>query len=515
MTLSIHAKVFLTLLLACVLVLLGTLAFVHWSLQRGLIELADAREQARVEVIAERLTEIHARDGSWDALKGSPQQWIGALFGLEGAGSGRRLRPSEGRRLPPLVRRLLESESLMGGDGGAGWPPSLPPRPAHHDGTPRNIPIELRLMLLDVDGTLLYGQPELLSRSRRLALEWGGQPIGSLAIIPGPPVAELADLHFVERQGGRLVLFVLAMLALAAILADPLSRRLIRPVQAVQQIARTLAAGDYSARVRATGNDELSRLGADIDALAAALEQTDRARRQWVADISHELRTPIALLRAHLEAMQDGVRPLEHSAIDRLHGDVLRLSRLVDDLQDLAMTDLGALTYRMRDTDLADILADEIEQYRARFEQARLDLIFENRLDRPSGEATRLGRHAQPRLWADPDRLAQLFGNLLRNSLSYTDPGGALRVTLARGPDGAYRIRFADTAPGVPAADLPHLFDRLYRVDHSRSRNTGGAGLGLAIAKNVVEAHGGTITAAAAETGGCEILITLPTLMRR
>jgi two-component system sensor histidine kinase BaeS len=251
---------------------------------------------------------------------------------------------------------------------------------------------------------------------------------------------------------------------------------------------------------------ELARLGRDINALADALGRNDRARRRWVADISHELRTPIALLRAHLEAMQDGVRPLERTEVDRLHGDVLRLSRLVEDLNDLATTDLGALAYRMQEIDLAEILGEDIDAFRTRFEAAGLDLVFDNRL---AGRRDAAQARCAP-LYADAGRISQLFGNLLHNSLSYTDPGGGLTVTLDAAPPGAYRVNFEDTAPGVPSEDLPRLFDRLYRVDASRSRHTGGAGLGLAIAKNVVLAHGGTIEAQAAAAGGCAIRIELP-----
>jgi two-component system sensor histidine kinase BaeS len=503
MSFSIHTKVFLTLLLACVLVLSGTQAFVHWSLQRGLVELAEAREQSRVEAIGERLTEIYAREESWAPLRASPRLWLGALLGRDWPAEGRRGRPGEGLRQPPWARRFMGAHHQADGGDGLVWPPPLALRDERRD---QGTPIELRLMLLDAEGALIYGRPELLSDTRRFPLDLDGTPIGELAIIAGPPVAELADLHFVERQGGRLWLIVAAMLALAAALAYPLSSRLIRPVQGFQETARRLAAGDYNARVEIGGGDEIARLGGDINALADALGRNDRARRQWVADISHELRTPIALLRAHLEAMQDGVRPLERAEVDRLHGDVLRLARLVEDLNDLATTDLGALAYRMQEIDLAEILAEDIDAFRTRFEAAGLDLVFDNRLagQRDTGPAG-----CAP-LYADAGRISQLFGNLLHNSLSYTDAGGGLTVTLDAAPLGGYRISFEDTAPGVPTEDLPRLFDRLYRVDASRSRHTGGAGLGLAIAKNVVLAHGGTIEAHAAKAGGCAIRIELP-----
>jgi two-component system, OmpR family, sensor histidine kinase BaeS len=497
MALSIHTKVFLTLLLACVLVLLGTQAVVHWSLQRGLIELADAREQARLTVIAEQLTEIYARDESWAPLRASPRLWVGTLLGRDWSAEGHRGRGGHGEHAPHWMRRLLGPSRNGAGRQVFEWPPR---HVLEEDRQGQGVPLALRLMLLDADGALVYGRAELLPATRRFPLELDGMPIGQLALIAGPPIPELTDLHFVDRQGGRLWLIAMAMLALAAALAYPLSSRLIRPVQGFQNTARRLAAGDYSARVSVGGDDEIARLGRDINALAGALERNEQARRAWVADISHELRTPIALLRAHLEALQDGVRPLEQDEVDRLHADLLRLSRLVEDLNDLAMTDLGALAYRKEEIDLAEVLADEIDAFQTRFAAASLTLKLDNSLARGAP------------LHADPDRMSQLFRNLLQNSLSYTDPGGALRVTLDVRPGGGYRVTFEDTAPGVPTQDLPRLFDRLYRVEASRSRHTGGAGLGLAIAKNVVVAHGGTIEARAAAAGGCEIRIDLPAL---
>jgi two-component system sensor histidine kinase BaeS len=287
------------------------------------------------------------------------------------------------------------------------------------------------------------------------------------------------------------------MVLIAAVLAYPLSRRLVRPVRAFQQTAQRLAGGDYEARVQVQGGDEIARLGRDLNALAAALGRNEQARRRWVADISHELRTPIALLRAELEAIQDGVRPLDRTAVDALHGDVLRLGRLVDDLYELSMTDLGALRYRMVPTDIGEVLEADLDALRPRFAAAGLTLMYEDR------------RPARTESPADPDRLSQLFRNLLRNSLQYTDPGGSLEVRLHQGGD-RLTLDFQDSAPGVPPEALPRLFDRLYRIDTSRSRNTGGAGLGLAIAKNIVEAHGGTIRADPSPAGGLWIRVEMP-----
>ena len=507
MTLSIRAKLFLALLLACLLVVIGTQAFVRWSLEQGIIELADARETERIVEIAERLTLVYAQDGSWEGLRGDLRRWVAALLGRDlgrdaeaapGRAPGSDAGPDRGQgpgperphrdRPPPWVRRVLAQPGP--------WPPPLALE--HLRDRERPIPPELRLMLLDAAGAIVYGREELLAGARRQSLELDGQPIGSLAILPGRPMTELREIQFQARQGSRLWAIALAMVLLSGVLASPLSRWLVRPVRRIQEATRRLAAGDFSARVRVQGGDELARLGLDLNALAATLEGNEQARRRWVADIAHELRTPIALLRAELEAMQDGVRPLGRAGVDALHADVLRLGRLVGDLHELSVTDLGALSYRMVETDVRELLAADLDALRPRFTAAGLRLDLHDRAPMPL------------MLTADPDRLSQAIRNLLANSLKYTDPGGGLTVTLGAAA-GRVTLDFEDSAPGVPPESLPRLCDRLYRVEGSRSRHTGGAGLGLAIVKNVVEAHGGRISAAAAPAGGLWLHIELPT----
>ncbi|WP_295384820.1 ATP-binding protein [uncultured Thiodictyon sp.] len=505
MTLSIRAKLFLTLLLACLLVVIGTHAFVGWSLQQGLIELADARENERIAEIAERLTAVYAQDGGWEALRADARRWVSVLIGREigrepppgrepGLGGPERPPPSppdgpRRNRWPAWVRHALAEPGV--------WPP--PTALEHLRERDRPPPTELRLMLLDAAGAVVYGQPDRLAGARRRPLELNGQPIGSLAILPGPTLSDLPEIEFQSRQGSRLWIIALGMLLVSAALASPLSRWLVRPVRRIQEATRRLAAGDFSARVRVQGGDELARLGANLNALAATLEGNEQARRRWVADIAHELRTPIALLRAELEAMQDEVRPLDRAGVDALHADVLRLGRLVGDLHELSVTDLGALSYRMVETDLRELLEADLDAFRPRFAAAGLALELD---DRAPGPVI---------LTADPDRLSQAMRNLLGNSLKYTDMGGGLTVTLSRAP-GEVTLDFRDTAPGCPPESLPRLFDRLYRVEGSRSRQTGGAGLGLAIVKNVIEAHGGAIRAAAAPAGGLWIHVALPVL---
>lgn len=421
-----------------------------------------------------------------------------------------------GEGLGPYRERLMRHRDEEPGI----WPPTALVEEARRPGG-RPLFFSYRLMLLDAEGQPIQAQPDLLPGAPRFPLRLNGERIGELALIPGPYLPESSELQFKESQTQALLLIALAMVLLSALFAFPLAHRLTRPVRAFQDTARRLASGDYAARTPSQGDDELGRLGRDLNALAQTLEANEQARRRWVADIAHELRTPLALLQAEIEAAQDGVRPLDARTLAALHADTLRLGRLVEDLHELSLTDLGALSYRKTDLDPLEVLASDLEAFRPRFAAADIGLHLEDQ---------HLTRH-HLHLHGDGQRLSQLFRNLLRNSLQYTDAGGELRIGLSlasgraeavaaaappspsptegRGPDWLI-IDFQDSAPGVPEEALGHLFERLYRVDASRARHSGGAGLGLAIARNIATAHGGDIAAYPSPLDGLWIRLRLP-----
>ncbi len=195
--------------------------------------------------------------------------------------------------------------------------------------------------------------------------------------------------------------------------------------------------------------------------------------------------------------MQDGVRPLNPESVASLQTDVARLNRLVEDLYQLSMTDLGALSYHKRLVDPVSLLRDDVETLAGEFERHDLQIAVRDELAAPAT------------LHADPDRLSQLFRNLMQNSLRYTDAGGRLEITVSRSADQVV-FDFCDSAPGVPVDALTQLFERFYRVEASRNRAHGGAGLGLAICRNIVEAHDGRIEARPSPLGGVCIHIELP-----
>jgi len=275
-----------------------------------------------------------------------------------------------------------------------------------------------------------------------------------------------------------------------------LARTLLAPVRRVAEATHQLAAGRYETRVNVASHDEVGQLAADFNHLAQTLQRNESVRRDFMADVSHELRTPLAVLRGELEAIEDGVRAATPEALHSLQGEVATLSQLVDDLYELSLSDAGALAYRLHELDFRALLTSTVDSMRMRFVQR--DLRIELQL--PS--------RALP-VNADEARLQQLFHNLLENSLRYTDCGGQLRIGVLETADWL-QIDFQDSAPGVAAETLPRLFERFFRSEGSRNRATGGAGLGLAICRNIAEAHGGTIEALASPLGGLWIAVRLP-----
>jgi two-component system sensor histidine kinase BaeS len=269
-----------------------------------------------------------------------------------------------------------------------------------------------------------------------------------------------------------------------------------RPIRALVHGAGLLGEGQFDVRVPARRSDELGELARVFNQLAARLEDTERARRQWVADTSHELRTPLAVLRAQLEALADGVRPVTRENLALLLRQARALDMLVNDLYAMARADVGQLPYRRVPLDAWALVEDLWQDFTGRFGHQRL-------------QATRMAPDGRASVLADGDRLRQVFSNLLENSARYTAPGG--RIELAGTiTGGTLQIQLDDSAPGVPAPLLDRLGERFFRVEPSRSRQHGGAGLGLALSRQLIEAQGGSLAFAPSPLGGLRVTVTLP-----
>jgi two-component system, OmpR family, sensor histidine kinase BaeS len=321
----------------------------------------------------------------------------------------------------------------------------------------------------------------------------GGQRVGSIAVRftgVGLPAADgvlrAALLRAIASAAGLAALLAL----LAGLLA---SRRITRPVSRLIEVTQAMGHGDRAARVgEIHAPDELRDLAATFDRMADNLARQDQLRRDVVADVAHELRTPVAVLQAGHEALLDGVVEPSAAQLSSLRDEVLRLARLVDDLHTLAAAEAAALQLTMHPIDLAEIAGVAAGSLAGRFEAAGITL--ERRLA-PVG------------VLADAQRMHQVVTNLLSNALKFTPAGG--RVTLETGPAGDMaRLCVADTGPGIPDDELPRIFDRFWRGRQAAA--VAGSGIGLAVVAELVRAHGGSVTASSVQGRGTQLVMTLP-----
>jgi signal transduction histidine kinase len=274
-----------------------------------------------------------------------------------------------------------------------------------------------------------------------------------------------------------------------------LGRRILEPLGRLRDASKLLAAGDLSARASESGPQELLELGASFNEMAASIEQPFDARRELVAWASHDLRTPLASLRAMVEALEDGLAtPAEYVPAIRAQTEIL--SGLVEDLFELARIDAGALALELRDAPLGDLVSSCLEGLEA---EARVrDIRLESRLD-----------PADPKVRIAPDKVQRVLVNLLTNAVRHAPPHGAVAVIVETDSDHVV-VAVEDTGNGLPPGAEQRMFDRFWRDDESRARSSGGAGLGLAIAQGLVQAHGGRIWAENRLGGGARVAFTLP-----
>jgi signal transduction histidine kinase len=304
------------------------------------------------------------------------------------------------------------------------------------------------------------------------------------------------DAHqmFLDAAHRYLVWASLLALAVAALLGAFGTRTILGPLRRMAEVARQLADGDYSARAPVRTRDEVGQLAAAFNEMADKLQQVHLLRKTMVLNVAHELRIPLTNMRGYLEALSDGVVAPSPETFRSLQEEALRLIKLVEDLLRLAQADAARMTLRRDPVDLQELVSQVADLFRARFVAKGVSL------------ETSLG--AAGPLLGDPDKLAQVVTNLLDNAWRYAPPGGQVRVDAQRLP-GKCKVVFTNSGEGIAPEDVPLVFERFYRGEKSRSREHGGAGIGLAIVKELVEAHGGEVGAESAP-GRTRVWFTLP-----
>ena len=343
------------------------------------------------------------------------------------------------------------------------------------------------------DGPLIgqpYGGP---GSAARLPLVVNGVQVGQLIFAQGPFHA-LAALLPAVLLPVLIISFFTGLLTM--LIGFLLSQRVVAPLADVIAAAAQVAAGDLSARVEVRGPGDLRTLSDSFNRMASALETSDRQRRDLLADVAHELRTPLTIIRGKLEGVLDGVYTADDEHVAPVLEEVYVLERLVEDLQLLTLAESGRLHFDRRKLDLAELVQRTAGLFEAEAGDRDIALLVELKPDLPA-------------VLADEQRVGQVLGNLVGNALRYINPGG--RVVISAGRVGTQlEMAVSDTGPGLPETELAHIFDRFWRGEKSRARSSGGAGLGLAIARQLVEAQGGRIWASNQPGGGLRVAFTLP-----
>lgn len=489
MKLGITYRLFLLILCATGLAIIFLLLIMWWNINRGFYQYLGEVDQKILANIIYNLGKKYEEKGNWDFLKQTPPRWY----------SGSAMNSWKPDMVPPPMP--LHNNEPPGGpppDHSLNHPSSSPGDKFGHNHQPPMGPHPPDpLVILNADKKPVYGSYPGNEKIKLHPVIVNNNTVGYVGLLSPRHFLDPIQVQFLSHQKLALVWGAAGIVLIVIIISFPLSRQLVKPIKEMADATHDIASGKYTTRVSFSSTDELGQLARDFNAMALTLEKHEKDRRQWVADISHELRTPVSVLQGEIEALLDGIRQTTPENIRSLHTETLRLKRLVEDLYQISLSDLGALNYRKENLDPVEILKDSLESYRAEFD--RKGIALKEIID----------KNLTVNCFADSERLNQLFTNLFENSLRYTNKGGILEVG-AKDSNDFIIIEFQDSKPGVSEKDLEKIFDRFYRVEESRNRTSGGAGLGLTICKNIVDAHEGLITAHPSPLGGLRIQISIP-----
>ncbi|MYM61004.1 HAMP domain-containing protein [Vibrio sp. OCN044] len=455
---SIRWKLYWFVVLIATSVALSMYGVMQWSVDRGFLSYVNQRDISKIDKLIPELAGFYRHHRSWQDFVDKPQLWQKVLDDFLSESSDEK-----------------ETSNYYS-----------------HSGE-----INHRTLLFDAQKQQIAGIAYDEHEPCFKPIQLDNKTVGYVGLLPRESLTEYNDVAFLQsQQHGLFIVTGLVILGFASLVL-PLAGSFVRPIEKLRFAMEKLAKNQSQVPLVIKQKDELGLLAQDFNRLKSLLEQQEELRKQWLADIAHELRTPISVLQAELEAMEDGIRAFNQESIHSLKSDLQRLTHVVKDLHYLALEDLAAQEYQLSPLCLASIVEQAIARYQQPFGDKGIQISLDNRL----GE--------NDLILLDLERIYQLINNLLSNSLKYTHSPGKLRVRLEAVEDGVEMI-WQDSAPAVPDKSLPLLFERLYRVDSSRDRNRGGSGLGLSIVKAIVERHGGVISASHSELGGLKLVVRLP-----
>lgn len=472
---SIQSKVLLLFLLLTVVLLLAMSVMVRYGFNQQFNAYKQNQADRLNQNIVTTLQNYYQQQGSWDELEENPRLWSHLLVQSatnELGRNGSRLARGKQKK---AIRSMRESQGIR-----------------------RMLP---QFSLIDPQNNTIVGALQRpINRYVNHPVVVDGQRVASLlAIKPGP--ARINDDPKLN-QGIKVFLWTLAvvMLVITLFATWPIARYFSKPIKSINQATKKAAAGDYSARAAVNRNDELGQLGQNFNLLTSTLQSNADIQKKMMADISHELRTPVAVLQAQIEAIQDGIHQADDKNLSLLHQQVTALARLIQDLHQLSVSDLGSMQYQMQATQIKPIIESALSSQE--LAAADKNISIKTKTDTLTNKDQVMG---------DGARLQQMLVNLLANSVAYTNKGGQIELHASEDKQkGDYLIKITDSEPGLLPHEMDQMFDRLYRHEASRNKQSGGSGLGLAIVKNIVQAHGGHIEASASKFGGVCMTLRIP-----
>lgn len=472
-----------SLTLVAMLVLL-----VQWSIGKGMINYVNTKEVQALQPVTTELAKEYSHNNNWSSMQDEHYKFrYMVMTQLRKSGFiDKKHMPPQGRfDKRPMHWQQKFKPPINKGKGQQPFEPSMMLKPSY--------------AVLDINNNLIVGRYEPELDYTQIVIQLNDVAIGYLAVAKRNQLTQGYEIDFIEQQQNYLWIIAVFAMCLVTLVTLPLSRHLVEPIKLISRSMHQLTQGNFKQSVQIKRKDELGQMARDYNDLALTLSENDTARKRWLANISHELRTPVAILRGEIEAMLDDVRALSKQNLSSANDEVKHLQRLIDDLNLMTSADIGGMRYKKQNHELVSLITAEQQKYQGYLANSGINLQLE------------LGTDSLP-VYLDKTRIYQLFENIINNCIKYS-AATELTISLSQEQIGQQPfavITFADNGIGVEDQHLAHLFEHLYRVDASRNRKTGGVGLGLAICKLIVEAHQGEIIAQHSAQAGLAIVIKLP-----
>lgn len=465
---TLTTQILAVLLIVVIFITTAMDAAVRYNFNRGFHDYIDKRDDQTIKIWKHSLESIYKVYGNWNLLKEDQGEWW---------------------KIITLNRPRFEDRDDFFNDEHA-----LDSSPQIHQEKLRPMPPPIGL--LDANKKAIAGRFPSEENAVYHVLSVNNEAVGWLVTgKQGDEIVDAVDKQFLSSQVNDMFWIAIIGAGIAAILIILIARRTLRPIKKLAQATHDLSNGNYKARVEINRHDEIGQLAEDFNKMAEAIEKNEKDRRSMIADISHELRTPITILQGEIESILDGVKEPDEEALQSLLEEINSLNYLVNDVYDLAVSDAGGWSYTESQINIEEMVYEIAALYEDKLEDKNIELILES--------------NNQEEIKGDKYRISQLIKNLFENTLRYTDNDGKLKIILKQDSNNN-EIIFEDSKPSVSEELLDRLFERFFRVEGSRNRAYGGSGLGLSLCKKIVEHHKGEISATQSDLGGLRITIVLP-----